>query len=531
MVGRPGRRARRASTRSRRRLSSGGAWTPSTPWRVLRVSRVPPGAGRPRPPDRRIHELLDPSTDIPVKDLCFLPRRGRGGRSPPCSARLPGHAMRDTLIRMLHTLPRLCPDQRGHGDSEPATVYTRASRRHISGGWPARLTALVSGHVVGGRKPLYCAAKQRETVDKLVRRLVGDQQARGTALSRARRADTWEASSSPKHSTARNHTGHPTTAGSSSPMPGPDGALVGTGTERQAPGSQADIDWWALLKRPWYTELVLAARKARARRDVAERRARDLPPASPSRSRSGSTRARGKPEAARPLKAFSGLSRRYAWEPIAGVLRAGAGGRRGRAGQAPDAPGQEPRRQSGAAGRAFCFFIAVQNCFTPAARWPSRTVIRSYPLINRLAGGFQQSGADQDGTRRTRVPRVEPPGQKPFEPTSLPYGTQGPWRHCVQGTDARTCTRTLSFRHVPHIRKGHRQDMIPTRPSTRRGKTRTGLHGYLRDPALPGLSVGSPPTSGRMVAVDGAQGGLSAAVHRDACRGSTRRVAGKAGQT
>ena len=169
--------------------------------------------------------------------------------------------------------------------------------------------------------------------------------------------------------------------------------------------------------------------------------------------------------------------------------------------------------------------IDVQNCFTPGGSLAVKDGDAIVPLINRLAGGFQHVVLTQDWHTPGHVSFASShPGKKPFETTSLPYGTQVLWPdHCIQGTDGANLHKDLKIPHASLIiRKGHRQHMDSYSAFYEAdGKTPTGLTGYLRDRGLTQVYLCGLATDFCVgwSAVDARKAGFGAAVIEDACRG------------
>lgn len=169
--------------------------------------------------------------------------------------------------------------------------------------------------------------------------------------------------------------------------------------------------------------------------------------------------------------------------------------------------------------------VDVQNCFTPGGSLAVKDGDAIVPLINRIAERFQHVILTQDWHTPKHVSFASShPGKKPFETTTLPYGTQVLWPdHCVQGTEGADLHKGLK---VPHasliIRKGHRQHMDSYSAFYEAdGKTTTGLAGYLRDRGLMQVYVCGLATDFCVAwsAIDARKAGFGAAVIEDACRG------------
>ncbi len=157
-------------------------------------------------------------------------------------------------------------DQRGHGDSDPADVYNAVA-------------------AMGGRNAMYFAAKRPDRVRTLVVVDIGPEISTRAALPSAGPAepDTWE---SIEQAAQHLHRANPYPGihyyrwvVSSSLRQRADGALVWAWhpsiKERR---SQADVDWWAILRAITAPTLVLRGAESHVLdRDVAERMAKELP--------------------------------------------------------------------------------------------------------------------------------------------------------------------------------------------------------------------------------------------------------------
>ena len=169
--------------------------------------------------------------------------------------------------------------------------------------------------------------------------------------------------------------------------------------------------------------------------------------------------------------------------------------------------------------------IDVQNCFTPGGSLAVKDGDAIIPLINRLAAGFSHVILTQDWHTPGHVSFASShQGKKPFETTSLSYGTQVLWPdHCVQGTDGAALHKDLKVPHAEMvIRKGYRQQMDSYSAFYEAdGKTPTGLAGYLRERGLNQVFLVGLATDFCVAwsALDARKAGFSAVVIEDACRG------------
>ena len=169
--------------------------------------------------------------------------------------------------------------------------------------------------------------------------------------------------------------------------------------------------------------------------------------------------------------------------------------------------------------------IDVQNCFTAGGSLAVKDGDAIVPLVNRLARGFPHVILTQDWHTPGHVSFASShPGKKPFETTSLPYGTQVLWPdHCVQGTEGAALHKDLTIPHAQLIiRKGYRQNIDSYSAFYEAdGKTPTGLTGYLRDRGLTRVFLVGLATDFCVSwsALDARKAGFAAAVIEDACRG------------
>lgn len=195
------------------------------------------------------------------------------------------------------------------------------------------------------------------------------------------------------------------------------------------------------------------------------------------------------------------------------------------------AAGAQPVERAGARGKIkpgpqdVLLVVDIQNCFTPGGSLAVKDGDAIIPLVNRLARGFQHVILTQDWHTLGHVSFASThPGKKPFETTSLPYGTQVLWPdHCVQGTEGAELHKDLKIPHAELIiRKGYRQHMDSYSTFYEAdGKTPTGLTGYLRDRDLTRVFLAGLATDFCVAwsALDARKAGFAVAVIEDACRG------------
>ena len=179
-------------------------------------------------------------------------------------------------------------DQRGHGESDPAEVYNAvASFDDIAGVVDQLgLTALVLvGLSMGGRNAMYFTSKRPDSVTKLVIVDIGPEISARAAqpASGPPEPETW---GSIEQAAQHLFRGNPYPGihyyrwvASHSLRPRPDGALVwGWHPSIKERRSQADVDWWAVLRAITSPTLVLrGAESTVLDREVAERMAKELP--------------------------------------------------------------------------------------------------------------------------------------------------------------------------------------------------------------------------------------------------------------
>src|SRR6266536_2461190 len=132
--------------------------------------------------------------------------------------------------------------------------------------------------------------------------------------------------------------------------------------------------------------------------------------------------------------------------------------------------------------------VDVQNCFMPGGSLAVNDGDKIVPIINRLAPAFEHVILTQDWHTPGHISFASShPGKKPFDTTSLPYGTQVLWPdHCVQGTADSDLHKDLKIPHAELIiRKGYRRQVDSYSAFFEAdGKTPTGLVGYLRERGL-----------------------------------------------
>ena len=169
--------------------------------------------------------------------------------------------------------------------------------------------------------------------------------------------------------------------------------------------------------------------------------------------------------------------------------------------------------------------IDVQNCFVPGGTLPVPEGDKIIPIINRLAPAFRHVVITQDWHTKGHVSFASShAGKKPFETTSLPYGTQVLWPdHCVQGTPDADLHKDLKIPHAQLIiRKGYRQQVDSYSAFLEADrKTKTGLAGYLKERGITRVFLVGLATDFCVAwsALDARREGFEALVIEDATRG------------
>ena len=169
--------------------------------------------------------------------------------------------------------------------------------------------------------------------------------------------------------------------------------------------------------------------------------------------------------------------------------------------------------------------IDVQNCFVTGGTLPVKDGEQVVPVINKLAGAFENIVVTQDWHTPGHASFASThSGKKPFETTTLKYGTQVLWPdHCVQGTDDAALHKDLKLPTAQLIiRKGFNQgvDSYSAFEEADR-KTVTGLAGYLKARGIKTVFVTGLATDFCVAwtAMDARKAGFEAYVIEDACRG------------
>jgi nicotinamidase/pyrazinamidase len=166
----------------------------------------------------------------------------------------------------------------------------------------------------------------------------------------------------------------------------------------------------------------------------------------------------------------------------------------------------------------------VQNSFMPGGSLGIPRGDEIVPVVNALSRRFANVVLTQDwhppGHRSFASSH---PGKKPFDVIALDYGEQVLWPdHCVQGTDGARICRNLDVAHAQLVlRKGYHPDVDSYSAFIEAdGRTRTGLHGYLRERGIVSVYVCGLATDFCVAwtALDARKLGFSATVIEDASR-------------
>ena len=165
----------------------------------------------------------------------------------------------------------------------------------------------------------------------------------------------------------------------------------------------------------------------------------------------------------------------------------------------------------------------MQNDFIPGGALAVPQGDEVVPLINRLAGRFENVVLTQDWHPRGHASFASSHGKKPFETIRLRYGEQVLWPdHCVQGTSGAAFHTDLAVTHAQLVvRKGFHRDIDSYSGFVEADrKTSTGLAGYLKERGLKKLFVCGLATDFCVAwtALDGRAAGFDVTVIEDACR-------------
>lgn len=177
------------------------------------------------------------------------------------------------------------------------------------------------------------------------------------------------------------------------------------------------------------------------------------------------------------------------------------------------------------AANAALIVVDVQNCFIEGGTLPVKGGAEVVPVINKLAGAFQNVVVTQDWHTPGHASFATAyHGKKPFETTTLKYGTQVLWPdHCVQGTDDASLHKDLKLPTAQLIiRKGYNKGVDSYSAFEEADhKTVTGLAGYLKARGIKTVYITGLATDFCVAwtAMDARKAGFEAYVIEDATRG------------
>jgi nicotinamidase/pyrazinamidase len=168
--------------------------------------------------------------------------------------------------------------------------------------------------------------------------------------------------------------------------------------------------------------------------------------------------------------------------------------------------------------------VDVQNCFVPGGTLPVGKGDEVVPVINRIAGVFENVVLTQDWHTPGHASFASAhSGKKPFETTKLAYGQQVLWPdHCVQGTADADLHKDLKIPHAQLvIRKGYHKNIDSYSAFFEADrKSPTGLSGYLKQHKIKKVFVTGLATDFCVAwtALDARREGFETYVIEDACR-------------
>ena len=165
----------------------------------------------------------------------------------------------------------------------------------------------------------------------------------------------------------------------------------------------------------------------------------------------------------------------------------------------------------------------MQNDFIPGGALAVPQGDEVVPVINGVAGRFENVVLTQDWHPRGHASFASSHGKKPFETIRLRYGEQVLWPdHCVQGTSGAAFHRDLALTHAQLVvRKGFHRDIDSYSGFMEADrKTSTGLAGYLKERGLKKLFVCGLATDFCVAwtALDARAAGFDVTIIEDACR-------------
>jgi len=168
--------------------------------------------------------------------------------------------------------------------------------------------------------------------------------------------------------------------------------------------------------------------------------------------------------------------------------------------------------------------VDVQNCFIDGGTLPVKGGAEVVPVINKLAGAFQNIVVTQDWHTPGHASFASTHGgKKPFESVKLGYGNQVLWPdHCVQGSEDAALNKDLKLPTAQLIiRKGYHKDVDSYSAFVEADqKTPTGLAGYLKARGIRAVYVTGLATDFCVAwtALDARKAGFETYVIEDATR-------------
>lgn len=169
--------------------------------------------------------------------------------------------------------------------------------------------------------------------------------------------------------------------------------------------------------------------------------------------------------------------------------------------------------------------VDIQNDFCPGGALAVPRGDEVVPIINRLAGRFQNVVLTQDWHPPGHLSFASMhPGKQPYETIQAPYGEQILWPdHCIQESDGAAFHAQLDIaRAVLVVRKGFRREIDSYSTFYENDRiTPTGLVGYLRERGLERVFLAGLAFDFcvRFSAEDARREGFDVVVIEDACRG------------
>ena len=168
--------------------------------------------------------------------------------------------------------------------------------------------------------------------------------------------------------------------------------------------------------------------------------------------------------------------------------------------------------------------VDVQNCFVTGGTLPVTKGEEVVPVINKISAAFANIIVTQDWHTPGHASfATSHAGKKPFETTTLKYGTQVLWPdHCVQGTDDAALHKDLKLPTAQLIiRKGYNKGVDSYSAFEEADhKSVTGLAGYLKARGIKTIYVTGLATDFCVgwTAMDARKAGFEVYVVEDACR-------------